>query len=219
VWFLSEPEHQLAHRLAPLPAEHPVIGAAVDVPARYDVAGFCERHHVERPFVLYAGRREEAKGWQQVLGAFGAAVLRHGAPFDLVTIGVGDPSVPEALEHRVIDLGYLEPEEVPNAFAAAAAYLQPSANESFSRTIMEAWLAGTLVLANRASDVVTWHCERSGAGLVYSDELELGQYLSFVAAAPKVAGELAAKGREYVLANYRWPCVLDAMEASLGCLL
>jgi glycosyltransferase involved in cell wall biosynthesis len=71
------------------------------------------------------------------------------------------------------------------------------------------------VIASSASDVVTWHCERSGSGLLYGDELELGECLRFVAEAPKLAEELARGGREYVLANYTWPHVLDAMERSL----
>ncbi len=119
----------------------------------------------------------------------------------------------------MVDLGYLSPAEVPDAFAAAEAFLQPSANESFSRTIMESWLAETVVIANRQSDVVTWHCERSGGGLLYDDELELGQCLRFVAEAPEQAAQLARKGRDYVLANYRWPAVLDAMEQSLEAFL
>jgi glycosyltransferase involved in cell wall biosynthesis len=215
VWFLSEPEHQLGHRLASLPPAHPVVGCGIEVPAAYDVEAFRESHDLERPFVLYAGRREGGKGWQQVLHGFGAAVLRHRLPLDLVTFGVGDPQIPIGLDGRVVDLGYLDPSEVPSAFAAAEAYLQPSANESFSRTIMEAWLAGTVVVANGASDVVTWHCERSGGGLVYRDELELGECLRFVAEAPKLAGELAGRGRDYVLSNYTWERVLNAMEASL----
>jgi glycosyltransferase involved in cell wall biosynthesis len=219
VWFLSEPEHQLGHRLAPVAAHHCVVGAAVAVPESYDRAAFRERHELRRPYVLYAGRREGGKGWQELVAGFGVAGLRHRLPFDLVTIGVGKAEVPSWLEHRVVDLGYLAPAEVPDAFAAADAFVQPSANESFSRTIMEAWLAETVVIANGESEVVTWHCERSGGGLVYADELELGQCLRFVAEAPKQAAELARKGREYVLANYTWPSVLDAMERSLEAFL
>ena len=40
VWFLSEPEHQLAHRLAPVAAHHSVVGAAVKIPESYDPDGF-----------------------------------------------------------------------------------------------------------------------------------------------------------------------------------
>ncbi len=219
VWFLSEPEHQLGHRLAPVAAHHSVVGAAVEVPESHNPSGFRERHDIARPYVLYAGRREGGKGWQELVAGYGIAALRHRLPFDLVTVGVGKAEVPSWLEHRVVDLGYLAPAEVPDAFAAAEAFLQPSANESFSRTIMEAWLAETVVIANSASDVVTWHCERSGGGLVYADELELGQCLRFVAEAPKQAAELARKGRDYVLANYTWPTVLDAMEHSLEAFL
>jgi glycosyltransferase involved in cell wall biosynthesis len=215
VWFLSEPEHQLAHRLAPLAPHHSVIGAAVNIPESYDRDGFRKRHELQRPYVLYAGRREGGKGWQELMVGFAIATRRHYLPFDLVTIGVGDAQAPPSLEERIIDLGYLAPAEVPDAFAAAEAFLQPSANESFSRTIMEAWLAETVVIANRQSDVVTWHCERSGGGLLYGDELELGQCLRFVAESPEQAARLARNGRDYVLANYRWPLVLDAMERSL----
>ena len=56
VWFLSEPEHQLGHRLAPVAAHHAVIGAAVDVPESYDPEGFRDRHDLTRPYVLYAGQ-------------------------------------------------------------------------------------------------------------------------------------------------------------------
>ncbi|MGO9195793.1 MAG: glycosyltransferase family 4 protein [Acidimicrobiales bacterium] len=214
VWFQSEPEHQLGHRIAPLPS-HKVVGSAVHVPEGYDPTGFRERHGLERPFVLCAGRREEGKGWPQAVRGFGAAIVRYGLQLDLVSIGAGDPNIPPLLDKRIIDLGYLDDEEVANAFAAAEAYLQPSPNESFSRTIMESWLASTVVIANMASEVVAWHCERAGGGLVYGDEIEMGECLRLVAEAPKLAGELAASGREYVLANYTWPRILDGMEAAL----
>ncbi len=196
-----------------------MVGAGVHVPAKYDAEGFCVRHGLTRPFLLFAGRRERGKGWDWLLSAFHFAVRQYRLPFDLVTIGVSPADTPADLSGRVHDLGFLDDAEVPDAFAAAAAYVQPSTNESFSRTIMESWLAGTLVLAAGGSDVVRWHCERSGGGLTFSDEFELAQALTFLAAAPDDAARLAKAGREYVLANYQWPIVLDAMEASLGELL
>lgn len=216
LWFLSEPEHLLGHRVAPgLAPSHRVVGGAVEVPDSYDPAGFRERHRLQRPFLLYAGRREDGKGWRQLLADFAGALAVEDLPFDLVTIGVGAPNVPAALAERVIDLGFLESDEVPSAFAAAEAILQPSVNESFSRTVMEAWLARTPVIASALGEVVTWHCERSGAGLTYADEAEFTQCLRFLADSPKAAAALAERGREYVLTNYTWDIVLDAMEDSL----
>ena len=115
----------------------------------------------------------------------------------------------------MIDLGFLPAEEVPDAFAAAAAYVQPSPNESFSRTVMEAWLAGTPVIASAAGAVVRWHCERSGAGIVYRDDDELIESLALVAEAPDRLAAIAGRGRPYVLANYTWGPILDRMEEAL----
>jgi glycosyltransferase involved in cell wall biosynthesis len=63
--------------------------------------------------------------------------------------------------------------------------------------------------------VVRWHCERSGAGLVYDDEAEFGECLRLVAEAPDLARRLAKGGRDYVLENYTWDRVLDGVEKGL----
>ncbi len=215
VWFMSEPEHQLAHRIGPVTANHPVTGEGVLVPDSYDPDGFRRRYGITRPFVLFAGRREPLKGWNDLLVGFERAVVRLGVDLDLVTFGVGWTAPPPEIAGRVIDLGYLPQEDVANAFAAAAAYVQPSPMESFSRTIMEAWLAGTPVIASGRSDVVRWHCERSGAGLVYTDEHELAQCLALVADNPDALRPLAAAGRDYVLTHYTWDVALDRMEKAL----
>jgi glycosyltransferase involved in cell wall biosynthesis len=219
LWFLSEPEHQLAHRLTALPDKHVVTGAGVRVPDHYDVEGFRARHAIERPYVLFAGRREGGKGWPGLLDDYRFAIANYKIPIDLVTVGVGPVDVPADLAGRVIDLGFLDDAEVANAFAAASAYVQPSTNESFSRTVMEAWLAGTPIITTVRGEVLRWHCERSGGGLMYGDQFEFAQCLSFIAANPDAAAQLAKHGREYVLEHFQWPVVVDKMEASLRDLL
>jgi glycosyltransferase involved in cell wall biosynthesis len=215
LWFLSEPEHQLAHRLTTLPDKHSVTGAAIHVPESYDVEGFRKRHNLERPYVLFAGRREGGKGWYDLLENFRFTVANYNVPLDLVTSGVGPVAIPPDLEGRVIDLGFLEDAEIPNAFAGASAYVQPSTNESFSRTAMESWLAGAPVITTARGEVLKWHVEQSGGGLLYADQYEFAQCLSFIAANPDAAAQLAKHGREYVLENFRLPVVIDKMEASL----
>ena len=185
VMFLTEPEAALAADLIHGPPTK-VVGAGLDVPEQHDPDGFRPRHGLTRPFVLAGGRREGAKGWDRMMDGYARAV-RRGVDIDLVTFGVGEVGAPDDLAHRVIDLGFLAADDLTDAYAAADAYIQPSAMESFSRTIMEAWLAGTPVIANAASDVVAWHCERSGAGLVYEDVYELEQCLRFVAESPDLA--------------------------------
>jgi glycosyltransferase involved in cell wall biosynthesis len=215
VWFLSEPEHQLAHRLGPVAPGHQVTGAGVTVPSSYDPEGFRARHGLRRPFLLYSGRREGGKGWDWLMHAF-KYTLEHGDPgLDLATTGVGPVLPPPEMADRVIDLGFLDHAERDNAMAAAATYVQPSRMESFSRTIMEAWLAGTPVIASAASEVVAWHCHRSGGGITYSDECEFATCVLALASSPARGAELADRGRRYVLEHYTWDAVLDLMEADL----
>jgi glycosyltransferase involved in cell wall biosynthesis len=215
LWFLSEPEAELANRIFSLGPRQRVTGSGIHVPERYDPEGFRARRGIDGRFVLFAGRREGGKRWEWLLDAFARAVRRSHLPFQLVTMGTGEVRPPDDIADRVVDLGYCDDDERSDAVAAADAYVQPSHLESFSRTIMEAWLAGTPVVANGASDVVAWHCERSGAGLTFDDAAELEQCLAFVADAPDQARAMAAAGRDYVLKHYQWPTVLDAMEETL----
>ena len=215
LWFLSEPERDLSRRIAPELADHRVIGSGVEVPDRYDPEGFRARFGIDGPFILYVGRRERGKNWDGLLASFGRAVARYPLPFSLVTMGSSEITVPSALADRVIDLGVAGDDMRNDAFAAANAYVQPSEYESFSRTMMEAWLAGTLVIANGAAEVSRWHCERSGAGLVYNDDAEFAECLRFLAEAPEAARAIAKAGRGYALEEGSWDTVLDNIEASL----
>ena len=215
VWFLSEPEHQVAHRLGPVAEHHLVTGAGIDPPSTYDAEAFRRKFGLTRPFALYAGRREADKGWDWLLSTFAEAVRISGVELDLVTIGVGDVRVPSELSGRVIDLGFLSDEERNSAFAAAAVYLQPSKMESFSRSVMEAWLAGTPVFAVADGEVVAWHCKRSGGGLTFTAAEDLAVELKAICESPERADAMAERGRQYVLREYSWPVVLDRMEAEL----
>ncbi len=213
VWFLSEPEHQLAHRLGPVPDAHVVTGAGMTVPDRYDATGFARRHGLRRPYLLYAGRREPEKGWDWLLETF---LATDDVGVDLVSAGVGEVVVPESAAGRVHDLGALSDADRDSAMAGALAYAQPSRMESFSRSVMEAWLARTPVLAIDRSPVVDWHVERSGGGRTFSGPAELAAHLRGLLDDPVAAAAMAEAGRRYVLDHYTWPVVLDRMEADLA---
>lgn len=214
VWFLSGPEHDLAHRLGPVTPQHSVIGSGMDVPDGHDADEFRREYGIDAPFLLYLGRREVDKGWPWLLEVFS----RTRSHVKLVTAGAGDAEVAPRLRGRVIDVGLLSEDQRNNAFAAALAFVQPSLMESYSRTVMEAWLAGTPVLARKGSAVVEWHVQNSGGGFSFSGPRELSTLLGRLASDAEFAGELGAKGRAYVLDNYQWPRVLDLVEADLSSL-
>lgn len=218
IWFLSEPEAELANKLFDLPANVAVTGAGIAPVGELDPAICAEvrdRLGITGRYVLYAGRREGAKQWPWLLEAF--EKIHAAAPLDvkLVTMGSGQVEVPAALAGRVVDLGFVSHDDHPYVFSGADAYLQPSPYESFSRSIMEAWQVGTLVIANAQSEVVKWHTERSGAGLVYRDIYELEQALRFVDQKPEAAAEMAVGGASYVAKHYDPDAVLDRIESTI----
>ena len=218
LWFLTEPERDLAMRLCNPPRRHEIVGAPVFVPDAYDAATFRTTFGLTDPFVYYAGRREWGKGWQDLLAGFAEFTLNHrggAGGLKLVTSGVGAVEPPLGCEQSVIDVGLLSDEQRDGAMAAAAAYVQPSALESFSLTVLEAMAAGTPVIANGVSDVVSHHLERSGAGVTYRGTAELVECLDFVADRPEAARALAAGGRAYVIENYGPDLVFDRMIDSL----
>jgi glycosyltransferase involved in cell wall biosynthesis len=215
VWFQSEPEHQLAHRLGPVSPHHVLTGNAMSVPDAYDPDGFRARHGITRPFLLYAGRREREKGWDWLLDTFACSAAHGNDSVDLVTMGAGRVTPPRGMGGRVIDLGFVTDEERNDAFAAALAYVQPSRMESFSRTVMEAWLAGTPVLVVEGSEAVEWHMKRSGGGWSFRDSASLADAVSRLAADPAGASSLAEAGRSYVLEQYAASVVLDRIESDL----
>ncbi|MHB1533288.1 MAG: glycosyltransferase family 4 protein [Acidimicrobiales bacterium] len=216
VWFLSEPEHRLAHRLGPVAAHHRVTGAGVVPPGPVDPDGFRARYGIERPFVLYAGRREVDKGWWWLVDQFRDALVVDDPGVDLVTVGAGEIEIPKALAGRVIDLGFLATAERDNALAAADALIQPSLMESFSRSVMESWLVGTPVLAREGSEVVSWHCARSGGGRTFADASQLAGLLRDLRDKPEERTRMGELGQRYVTTTYSWPIVLDRMEADLA---
>ncbi|CAN5174379.1 glycosyltransferase family 4 protein [soil metagenome] len=215
LFLQTEPEHALAHRIHPNLAPHALVGCGVEVPSSYDADGFRRRHGIDRPYLLYTGRREGAKGWDDLLAGFTRAVTRRDLPFALVTMGAGEVAPAAAVADRVIDVGFLPDHERDSAYAGAAAYVQPSRYEAFSRTIMESWLAEVPVLGRADSEVVRYHVERSGAGLLYRDVYEFEEALVFIADAPEQGEILGRAGRDYVLASYQWPDVLGRIEAAL----
>lgn len=216
LWFLSDPEQELARQLFTLGPNQAVVGAPILRPeVAPDPEAARRRFDLPERFVLFAGRREGGKRWPWLLEAFERAVEHGTLPLHLVTMGAVDVDIPDHLADRVHDLGFVDADERLGVFAAADAYVQPSPVESFSRSIMEAWLVGTPVIANAESAVVAWHCRRSGGGLVYRDRYEFEECLRFVADRPAEARTLGERATSYVLDNYDPDAVLDRVEATL----
>jgi glycosyltransferase involved in cell wall biosynthesis len=215
LWFETQPEMALARSLDLIGDGFELVGSAVDIPHGIDIEGFRNKFGIDGDYLFYAGRREWGKGWPALLDdlAFADEVLGKSLP--LVTCGIGEvgPLPPRA---TVIDLGRISDPDRASGQAGASAYIQPSALEAFSRTVVEALSLGTPVVANWHSAVVRWHCERSGGGLTYKNRYEFTECVRIVRDEPEIMAEIGRSGPAYVREHFNWPAVLDRAERTIG---
>ncbi|MBN1484278.1 MAG: glycosyltransferase family 4 protein [Chloroflexia bacterium] len=210
VLFNSTAAHDLAVRLYDLPPERDaVLWEGVDMHWRGDAGRFRRRYGLEAPFLLYVGRRDRGKRTPFLIHAFCEYKLRRGGPLRLVLAGQNPVERPAAFADEIVDLGYLDEPDKHDACAAAALFVQPSAVESFSIVLMEAWLQGTAALVNCNCEVLRRHVERCGGGLPFGDYYEFEAALDYLLARPDLRRDMGRWGRAYVRENFRWQDVVQ----------
>jgi glycosyltransferase involved in cell wall biosynthesis len=118
-------------------------------------ARVAEAFALERPYLLFAGRREPRKDMPTLLAGF-AQVLPGIPDIDLVLVGpAGDgwdetwAAVPEAVRARVRILPHQPASTLAALYTAAELLLLPSRWEGFGLTAVEAMACGTPVVAAR----------------------------------------------------------------------
>ena len=184
-----------------------VLGEGVDTDFVADGRRFREKYQLDGPFILYAGRREMGKNVPLLLQFWQRYHQENGRSAHLVLIGPGKTDVPP--EASIIDLGFVSAQDKYDAYAAANIFCLPSTNESFSIVTMESWLTETPVLVHGYCAVTREHCLNSNGGLYFTNYEEFAATVDYLLDNPLIAQQMGKNGRQYVLANYQWPTVID----------
>lgn len=200
--------------------EPAIVGAGFDDAERPDeakVAAFRRRHRLPEDYLLYAGRREQAKGLDDLFDFYRAfrRECSDGAPA-LVLMGTGDLATPHDLRPHVVDLGFVDLADRATVYAGASVLIQPSRLESFGMVLFEAWLAGTPVLVNSASEVLRDHIDASAGGLAYGDAAEFAVALNSLLGDAGLRTDMAAAGRAYTLGEFSWDSVVERFTGALA---
>jgi glycosyltransferase involved in cell wall biosynthesis len=213
--FNTPPEAALADKLYGI-GDRPagIVGLGIDPPPPTDPEAFRRRHGLEGPLLLYLGRKERGKNVPRLIRYAQRYQATHRADLTLVLAGDGPVTAPPGA-HGIRDLGYLDPGEKAEAYAAATVVCQPSVNESFSIVLMEAWLAGTPVLVHGRCAVTVHHVARADGGLMFEDFYEFAGALDLLIGDAEQRGRLGAQGRAYVEAEYGWPAVTGRLRDTL----
>ena len=91
----------------------------------------------------------------------------------------------------------------------ATVSISPSALESFSLVIMEAWERSVPVVVNATCEPTREHCRQSGGGLWFGSYPEFEVVLERLCADAGLRRLLGARGRAYVDRYYQWPVLIE----------
>lgn len=216
--FLAPEEEDLVRATFRLERPSFVGGVGVDAdrtPGDREAAAFRAAWGLGRdPYLLTLGRVDPSKGSLDAFDAFTTYKRRNGGPLRLVF--AGDAARPLPSHPDVVCTGYLSDDMKAEALAGAVGLLHPSAYESFSIVLTEAWAYAKPAVVNAASAVLAGHARRSGAAFAYRGYREFEAALDLLQEDPALASRLGERGRSYVEQNYRWESLLDGYESFLG---
>lgn len=184
-----------------------VVGVGFDPhpgPTEDAVRRFIGLFGAERGYILYAGRRESAKGVGTLFDLYREYRKVAARPRPIALMGSGPEPIPDDLSPWVIDFGFVRAEDQLAAYAGADLLIQPSRLESFGMVLFESWLARTPVFVNAESDVLRNHCEDSGGGLWYTDTASFCEGVMLLTEDRQANDQAARRGRDYVLRDYSW---------------
>jgi len=189
-----------------------IIGSGVSVPPSVEAAATA-RFGLPNQYVLYAGRIDRNKGVDTLFRYY--AWLSDEWP-DAPVLVLAGHQVLDIPEHpKIRYVGYVTDEEKAGLLSGASVAIMPSALESLSILVLEAWALGTPVLVNARCRVLEGQCRRSNGGLYYRDLAEFSAMLKMLMADSGLRSALGQSGRAYVAGEYSWAIAAERTEALL----
>lgn len=205
--FLTDSERRLVERTFPVAAVPQIVmGLGVET-APGDPATARDRLGLgDRPYLCCVGRVDDGKGTGMLARFFAAYKTRHPGPLALALLG---PVVHRPPAHPdVVVTGPVDEDTKWGALRGALALVSPSAFESFSLVILEAWAAGVPVVVNAACGPTRDHCAQSRGGLWFSGYGTFEAILDRLQGDPSLRAALAAQGGDYVRRRFAWPAIM-----------
>jgi glycosyltransferase involved in cell wall biosynthesis len=212
--YHSASERALVEGIYPVAARPQIeLGLGVGPPAGAGRSGADLLALGDRPYVVSVGRVDEHKGSKMLAEFFAAYKRRHPGPLALAL--VGPVSAPLEPHPDMVVTGTVSEADKWDIVRGALVAVSPSALESFSLVVLEAWVDGVPVVVNGRCGPTRQHCERSGGGLWFTS------FDTFEAVMDRLLGDaalrsaLGGRGRSYVDRYYRWPELIGRYAAFL----
>ncbi|HEY4283918.1 MAG TPA: glycosyltransferase family 4 protein, partial [Chthoniobacterales bacterium] len=213
--FNSEGEKELALRLfgPGIWRKSCVVGSGIEPDTGLTfAANGSAQPAVNGRFILYLGRKDPGKNVPLLVHAFQKFKrVRPNSDLKLILAGHGrvEPNGCDA----IVDAGLVSENEKANLLKSCLALAQPSANESFSRVMMEAWQHGRPVAVHASCLATATAVRHSGGGWIAETESDWAELFTTInRLSPGDLNELGRKGLEYAKNIADWDRVIDRYE-------
>lgn len=213
--YNAMPEMELANKVYDFTTTEQIcMGIGMDTNICANADAFRKAYHIQKPFLLYAGRKDAGKNVHTLLRYFAEYKQRHGdSDLQLVLIGGGSIEIPASVRDDVYDLGFVSKQDKYDAMAAAELLCQPSHNESFSLVIMESWLCGRPVLVHSQCAVTRDFARRANGGLYFRNYFEFEGCVQYILTHPEQARTMGQNGGAFVRENFDWDVIVEKYRA------
>lgn len=213
--YNAMPEMELANKVYDFTTTEQIcMGIGMDTNICANADAFQKAYRIQKPFLLYAGRKDAGKNVHTLLRYFAEYKQRHGdSDLQLVLIGGGSIEIPASVRDDVYDLGFVSRQDKYDAMAAAELLCQPSHNESFSLVIMESWLCGRPVLVHSQCAVTRDFARRANGGLYFRNYFEFEGCVQYILTHPEQARTMGQNGGAFVRENFDWDVIVEKYRA------
>lgn len=191
-----------------------VAGVGVNIPQHIDKKAFKQKQGFIEDYLYYGGRIDAGKGCAELI-EFYLRKKKENANLPLLVLS-GHLSMDLPRDPSIVYLGFISEQEKEEVLQGALAVVIPSAMESLSLLLLEAFASSTPVLVKESSAVLKDHCVKSNGGLFYNDYDEFSACLDYFMEHEHTRQAMGRNGLAYVQKNYSWPRVISIYEQILN---
>ena len=206
--YNSWEEKELINRVAGNSAVYgAVVGIGSEVPMQFDPEAICRKLGITGKYVVYIGRLDENKGVPELLRFYLQLLGEGKVVLNLLLIGKALIAIPE--NPHIRHVGFMNHREKFDLLKGAEFLIIPSQFESLSMVTLEAWAVSKPVLANGRTEVLRGQCQRSNAGLWYTDYDEFKEAFLILQENGELREQLGKNGKKYFYDHYAWDKIED----------
>ncbi len=183
-----------------------VLGLGVNDPAGAGRRGGEILGLGDRPYLCYLGRVDDHKGCAMLAEYFARYKERRSNDLALAFVGPVSAKAPDHPD--IVVTGTVSEADKWDILGDSITMVTPSAYESFSLVLLEAWTLGVPVLVNATCAATMEHCQHSGGGLWFDSYRSFEVTVDRLVADPALRTSLGMAGQAYTDRYYRWPAII-----------